>query len=113
MSATGFGPAMRRSSPSRASEDRLPPTLRTLPGPGDVGLPTEDDGIRDHRLLARTCSGSPAKSPTLTPCARPPRGSSSRRGAESEGTFPYRAAPAVAERLGTEAVVFPSHHRRS
>jgi hypothetical protein len=31
-------------------------------------------------------------------------------GAESEGTFPYRAALAVAERLGTEAVVFPSHH---
>jgi hypothetical protein len=31
-------------------------------------------------------------------------------GAESEGTFPYRAALAVAERLGTEAVIFPSHH---
>jgi hypothetical protein len=30
-------------------------------------------------------------------------------GAESEGTF--RTAPlAVAERLGTEAVIFPSHH---
>ena len=31
-------------------------------------------------------------------------------GAESEGAFPYRAALAVAERLGTEAVMFPSHH---
>ena len=31
-------------------------------------------------------------------------------GVESEGTFPYRAALAVAERLGTEAVIFPSHH---
>jgi hypothetical protein len=31
-------------------------------------------------------------------------------GAQSEGTFPYRAALAVAERLGTEAVIFPSHH---
>jgi hypothetical protein len=31
-------------------------------------------------------------------------------GAESEGTFPHRAALAVAERLGTEAVIFPSHH---
>jgi hypothetical protein len=31
-------------------------------------------------------------------------------GAESEGAFPYRAALAVAERLGTEAVIFPSHH---
>ena len=31
-------------------------------------------------------------------------------GAESEGTFPHRAALAVAEQLGTEAVIFPSHH---
>jgi hypothetical protein len=31
-------------------------------------------------------------------------------GAESEGTFPYRAALAVAERLATKAVIFPSHH---
>jgi hypothetical protein len=31
-------------------------------------------------------------------------------GAESEGTFPYRAAMAVAKRLGTEAVIFPSYH---
>jgi L-ascorbate metabolism protein UlaG (beta-lactamase superfamily) len=31
-------------------------------------------------------------------------------GAESEGTFPYRAALAVAERLGPEVVIFPSHH---
>lgn len=31
-------------------------------------------------------------------------------GAESEGAFTYRAALAVAERLGTEAVIFPSHH---
>jgi hypothetical protein len=31
-------------------------------------------------------------------------------GAESEGTFPYRAALAVAERLGTEVVIFPGHH---
>jgi hypothetical protein len=31
-------------------------------------------------------------------------------GAESEGEFTHRAALAVAERLGTEAVIFPSHH---
>jgi hypothetical protein len=31
-------------------------------------------------------------------------------GAESEGTFTSRAALAVAERLGTQAVIFPSHH---
>jgi hypothetical protein len=42
------------------------------------------------------------------------RGASTRivvaAGAESGATFPYRAALAVAERLGTEAVIFPSHH---
>ena len=31
-------------------------------------------------------------------------------GAESEDTFPYRGAVAVAERLGTEVTIFPSHH---
>jgi hypothetical protein len=30
--------------------------------------------------------------------------------AEGEGTFPHRAAQAVAARLGTDAVIFPSHH---
>jgi hypothetical protein len=31
-------------------------------------------------------------------------------GAESEGEMAHRAALAVAEKLGTEAVTFPSHH---
>jgi hypothetical protein len=31
-------------------------------------------------------------------------------GAESDGGFTGRAAAAVAERLGTQAVIFPSHH---
>ena len=31
-------------------------------------------------------------------------------GAESEGEMTHRAALAVAERLGTEPVIFPSHH---
>ena len=31
-------------------------------------------------------------------------------GAESEGEMTHRAALAVAEQLGTESVIFPSHH---
>jgi hypothetical protein len=31
-------------------------------------------------------------------------------GAESKGEMAHRAAFAVAERLGTEPVIFPSHH---
>jgi hypothetical protein len=31
-------------------------------------------------------------------------------GAESEGELAHRAALAVAERLGTEALILPSHH---
>jgi hypothetical protein len=31
-------------------------------------------------------------------------------GAESEGELTYRAAAAVAERLGTALAIFPSHH---
>ena len=31
-------------------------------------------------------------------------------GAEPEDTFPYRAALAVADKIGTKVAVFPSHH---
>jgi hypothetical protein len=62
------------------------------------------------RCWGRTCSTSPATSPTSTRCAGRRRGSSSRPAPTPEGTFPYRAALAVAERLATEAVIFPSHH---
>ena len=61
-------------------------------------------------VSARTSSPAPTPSPTSTRCARPRPASCSAAGAESEGELAHRGAIAVAERLGTEAVTFPSHH---
>jgi len=79
------------------------------PNPADFGLPTEDDGARDDPMLGGH----------IIPCTHELdlnalRAASTRivigAGAESEGAFTYRPALAVAGRLGTEAVIFPSHH---
>jgi hypothetical protein len=80
------------------------------PNPADVGLPTEDDGSRDHPLLGPHMVWVTRYEPDYDSL----RAASTRiviaAGAESDGTFTYRAAVAVAQRLGTKAVIFPSHH---
>jgi pimeloyl-ACP methyl ester carboxylesterase len=107
----GFGPAMAKFI---AFTSVRGPTPADFPNhasnPADVGLPTEDDGSRDHPLLGPHMVYVTRYEPDFDSL----RGASTRivvaAGADSEGTFPYRAALAVAERLGTEAVIFPSHH---
>jgi hypothetical protein len=80
------------------------------PDPAMFGMPTDDDGNRTDVLLYQniiTCTHSEpdfdalrASSTRIVPAA----------GAESEGEMANRGAHAVAERLGSEPVVFPSHH---
>jgi hypothetical protein len=78
--------------------------------PAMFGLPTEDDGTRDDALLGQNIVGTTHYEHDFEAL----RAASTRivigAGAESEGEFANRAAYAVAERLGTEVVVFPSHH---
>jgi pimeloyl-ACP methyl ester carboxylesterase len=80
------------------------------PNPADFGLPTEDDGSRDDPLLGPHMVYATRYEPDFDSL----RGASTRivvaAGAESEATFPHRAALAVAQALGTEAAIFPSHH---
>jgi pimeloyl-ACP methyl ester carboxylesterase len=79
------------------------------PDPAQFGLPTGDDGSRDDPLLSNMVSGT-----HYEPDFDALRAASTRivvaAGTESEGEMTYRAAVAVAERLGTEATIFPSHH---
>ena len=74
------------------------------------GLPTEDDGSRDDVLLAKNMIATTHYEPDFDKL----RAASTRivlaAGAESEGEMANRGAYAVAERLGTNVVVFPSHH---
>ena len=80
------------------------------PDPAMFGMPTDDDGTRDDVLLAQNIIGTTHYEPDFDAL----RGASTRivvaAGAESEGEMANRGAHAAAERLGTEPVIFPSHH---
>jgi pimeloyl-ACP methyl ester carboxylesterase len=80
------------------------------PDPAAFGLPTEDDGSRDDPMIGQNFMSSTHYQPEYDAL----RGASTRivvaAGTESEGEMTYRAAVAIAERLGMEPVIFPSHH---
>jgi pimeloyl-ACP methyl ester carboxylesterase len=107
----GFGPAMAKFMVLSSLKGPVPADFSELPtpSPGDFGLPTEDDGSRDDPLLGEN-NGSTSYEHDFDAL-----GAGSTRivlgaGAESEGEMTHRAALAVAERLGSEPVIFPSHH---
>ena len=80
------------------------------PNPVDFGLPTEDDGSRDHPLLGPHMVYVTRFEPDFDSLREASTRIVIAGAADGAGTFPYRAALAVAERLETEAVIFPSHH---
>jgi pimeloyl-ACP methyl ester carboxylesterase len=107
----GFGPAMAKFLALTRVRGPIPTDFPDhAPNPADFGLPTADDGSRDHPLLGPHMVYTSRYEPDFDSV----RDASTRivvaGGIESEDTFPYRAAQAVAERLGTDVVVFPSHH---
>jgi pimeloyl-ACP methyl ester carboxylesterase len=107
----GFGPAMAKFLALTRVRGPIPADFPDQdPNPADFGLPTEDDGARDHPLLGPHMVYVSRYEPDFDSL----RGTSTRivvaGGAESGDTFPYRAALAVADKLGTKITVFPSHH---
>ena len=74
----------------------------------NVRFPTEDDGSRDDVLFGQNTT------PHDEPDFEALRAASTRivlaAGADSEGAMAHRGALAIAERLGTKAVIFPSYH---
>lgn len=108
----GFGPAMAMFIALTGHRGQFPADFadQPAPDPGNFGLPAEDDGRRDDPLLGQnliTCTHYDHDFDAL-------RSASTRIvlgvGAESEGEMAHRGGLAVAERLGTKAVTFPSHH---
>ena len=83
---------------------------RPLPDPAQFGMPTEDDGSRDDRLLSERSWAVTAYHPDVDALAAAPTRVLIAVGAESTGTFTGRSAVATAELLGQQATVFPSHH---
>jgi pimeloyl-ACP methyl ester carboxylesterase len=107
----GFGAAMAKFMVLSSLKGPIPAEFSQLPSPspGDFGFPAEDDGSRDDPLL-----GENNRSTTYEHDFGALREVSTRivvgAGVESEGEMTHRAALAVAEHLGIEAVIFPSHH---
>jgi pimeloyl-ACP methyl ester carboxylesterase len=81
-----------------------------LPDPAQFGLPTQDDGARDDVLLSHRSDAVTDYRPSYDGLRAAPTRLVMALGEESVGTFPARAAEALAERLGLEATIFPSHH---
>lgn len=81
-----------------------------VPAPGDFGLPEEDDGSKSDPLLGQNMISCTTYIPDLDAL----RNASTRivvgAGVESGKTLPSRSAYALADKLGLETVLFPSHH---
>jgi pimeloyl-ACP methyl ester carboxylesterase len=110
----GFGPGMAKFIALVQYRGPLTPDylLQPAPDPAMFGLPTVDDGARNDALLGQNVVSCTSHTPDVEAL----RHASTRSrvviaaGAASEGELANRAAHAVAERLGTTAVIFPSHH---
>ena len=108
----GFGPAMGKFLALTMLKGPIPADFPEQPpmDPAMFGLPTEDDGRRDDPLLGQNIVGTTHHELDFDALREASTRIAIGAGAESEGELANRAAYAVAERLGTKAVVFPSHH---
>jgi pimeloyl-ACP methyl ester carboxylesterase len=80
------------------------------PDPAMFGMPSEDDGSRDDPLLSDRSNAVTEYQPDVDALTAAPTRVVIAVGEESLGTFTGRTALAMAELLGQEATVFPSHH---
>jgi pimeloyl-ACP methyl ester carboxylesterase len=109
---SGLGPGMAKFIALVSHKGEVPADYadRPDPDPSMFGLPTTDDGSRDDVLLAHALMPISEYEPDFDAL----RAASTRivmaAGAESEGELANRGAHAVAARLGTAPVVFPSNH---
>lgn len=81
-----------------------------VPDPAAFGLPTEDDGSRDDPLLSDRSWAVTLYRPDLHKLRSAPTRIVVAVGQESLKVYTGRTALALAEQLGQQATVFPSHH---
>jgi pimeloyl-ACP methyl ester carboxylesterase len=108
----GFGPAMAKFIALVSHEGPIPADYATRPGPDPAmfGLPTQDDGSRDDPLLGQNMVTCNAYRHDFRALRTAPTRIVIGVGASSRAILPGRAAVVVAERLGSEPVVFPGGH---
>jgi len=83
---------------------------RPAPDPAQFGMTTEDDGSRDDPLLSDRSWAVTSYRPHVDALAAAPTRIVIAVGEESMGTLTGRTSVAIAELLGQQATVFPSHH---
>jgi pimeloyl-ACP methyl ester carboxylesterase len=108
----GRGPAMAKFLVLSSLKGPVPGDFadQPAPNPADFGLQSEDDGTRDDPMLGQNIVTGTHYEHDFDALRAAPTRIVIGAGAESEGELAHRAAVAVAQRLGTEAVIFPSHH---
>src|ERR671922_214112 len=105
----GFGAAMAKFLALTSVKGPVPAGFgdQSPSSAGDFGLPTQDDGSRDDPMFGQNIVATTHYEPDFNAL----RSASTRivvaAGTESEGEMAPRAALAIAERLGTDPLIFP------
>lgn len=108
----GFGAGMARFIAVVGHQGPFTVADAEAPGPDPAmfGLPTEDDGARTDPLLFQNIVTCTHYEPDFAALRAAPTRIVIAVGTESEGQLAFRGGIAAAERLGHEAVRFPSDH---
>ena len=109
---SGFGAGMAHFMAVTSHRGPFPDDFASQPAPdpAQFGMPTEDDGDRTDVMLAQNIMGTTHYEPDFDALGRASTRIICAAGAESEGEMANRGGHAVAERLGQQTVIFPSHH---
>jgi pimeloyl-ACP methyl ester carboxylesterase len=108
----GFGAGMAHFIAVTSHRGEYPDDIgqQPAPDPAQFGMPTEDDGSRTDVMLHQTIIGTTHYEPDFDALRNAKTRIIMAAGTESQGEMANRGAYGVAKELGTEVVVFPSHH---
>lgn len=108
----GFGAGMAHFMAITGHRGPFPDDIGEQPGPDPAmfGMPADDDGTRTDVLLAQNILTCTHYEPDFEALQRASTRIVVAAGAESEGEMANRGGHAMAERLGSEPAIFPSHH---
>ncbi len=108
----GFGAGMAHFMAVTGHRGEFPDDFADQPAPDPAmfGMPAEDDGSRSDVMLAQNIFTCTHYEPDFDALRLAPTRVIIAAGADSKGEMANRGAHAVAQRLGTEPVIFPSHH---
>jgi pimeloyl-ACP methyl ester carboxylesterase len=109
---SGMGPAMAKFIALVSHRGPIPADYleRPAPDPAAYGMPTEDDGSRNEPMFGKHIVLTTAYQPDFDALRAAPTRIIVAVGEESADIMTGRAAAVVAERLGTDPVMFPGGH---